>query len=139
MLKSLLRTFIFTLLSLLVAQFIIGGFVFSGETNLTALIVVIVLALLNFTITPLLGLLSLPVKGPGYIFLGLVLNLVVFFVLSEYLPGFSVGATEMAELNIFGFVLPSKSLSQTWALVLSALVFVLCFGFFRWLCSDKKK
>ena len=48
-----------------------------------------------------------------------------------------VGAT-VTELIIFGFVLPSKSLTKTWALVFAALLFTLILNFFAWLCRGRK-
>ena len=135
--KVILKAFIFSYLSLFATQQIIGGFVFEGDKNITVFLVILALALLNVFIMPVLGVLSLPHKGPGALFLSFILNLIVMYMLTVFLPTFYVHDANVSELIIFGVVLPSKSLTKFWALIFSSLLFVVILNFFKWICSNK--
>jgi uncharacterized membrane protein YvlD (DUF360 family) len=135
--KNLLKITIFSYMSIFATQSIIGGFVFGGDRNITLLLVLIALSLLNVFVLPILSILSLPHKGPGSIFLIFILNLIVIFMMTSFIPSFSVQETVVSQLIIFGFVLPSKSLTKIWSLVFSALLFTVILSFFRWLSSNK--
>ena len=136
--KTFLRTFIFCGISVYLTQIIIDAFNFEGETNIAFFAVLIALTLVNLFSPLVLKLLSLPTHGPGYIFLSFVLNLVVLYIITLFIPSFSVEEATVPELIIFGVVLPSKSLTKTYALVFSALLFVLLLNFFGWLCKGRK-
>jgi uncharacterized membrane protein YvlD (DUF360 family) len=137
--KNLLKILVYSFISVYVVQIIFGSFVFGGNSNMSLLLVLISLTVLNVFIPPILSILSLPYKGPGGLFLTFVLNLVVFYMLTILLPSFYIRATSVAELNIFGFVLPSKSLTKSWSLVFSALLYVVVLHFLKWLGVSKKK
>lgn len=136
--KNILKILVYSFISIYVVQIIIGGFVFGGNSNMTLLLLLIALTILNVFIPPVLSVLSLPYRGPGGLFLTFVLNLVVLYMLTILLPSFAVKATSVSELNIFGFVLPSKSLTKTWSLVFSALLYVIIVHFLKWLSLGKK-
>lgn len=136
--KALLRTLLFSYIALYLTQQIIGGLSFGDNYNINLLLVLVALTILNLFIFPILKILALPVKGPGFLFLRFVLNLVVLFVLTFFIPGFSIEPTFVSELLFFGIVLPSKSLSPQGALIFSSLLFVIILNFFMWLCAKKK-
>lgn len=135
--KLILRTFVYSYISLYVTQIVIGGFVLGGNYNVTLFLLLLAVTLLNVFLSPILSLLGLPKKGPSALFMSFIMNLIVFYMLTVLIPSFSVHATTLSELLFFGFVLPSKSLTKTWSLVLSSLLFVLLLQFFRWLGASK--
>lgn len=136
--KNILKVLVYVYISLFVVQQIIGGFVFGGNSNITFLLIIVTLTILNVFIPPILSILSLPYSGPGGMFLTLVLNLIVVYMLTVLLPSFTVTRSVVAELNILGFVLPSKNLTKFWSLVFSALLFTIIFSFMKWLGTAKK-
>jgi hypothetical protein len=136
--KTFLKTFIFSGISIYLTSVIIDAFNFDGETNMTFFAVLLALTFVNVFGSMVLKLLSLPTSGPGYVFLSFVLNLVVLYILTLFIPSFYVEEANVTELIIFGVVLPSKSLTKTWALVFSALLFTLILNFFGWLCRGRK-
>lgn len=137
--KSLIRGIIFSYIALYTTQIIIGGFLFIDAKNITLLVVLGALTLLNVFLTPLLSLLSLPSNGPLGIFLRFILNLILFYLMSIIVPDFSIVGANISGLNILGVVLPSKSLTPTWSLVFSTLLFVIIYVFFNWLTTNSKK
>jgi hypothetical protein len=125
------------MIAIYLTQEVIGAFSFGSGGNITFLLVLAALTIVNIFGPLVLRILSLPSYGLGFLFLIFVLNVSVLYVITIMLPSFSVGTAFVSELNIFGFVLPSKSLSRTGALVFSALLFVLILNFFNWLSPKK--
>jgi len=136
MIKSIVRAFVFSLLSVRITQYIMDGFEFGGGLR-TYLLVIIGLTLLYFLLRPVLTVISLPTDGVGFLFLSFVLTLITLYVLTLFVSSFSVKATTISDLVIFGFVLPSKDLSSLWSSVFSALMLSIVFTFFDWLCSKR--
>ncbi len=137
--KKILKIFVYSYISLYVTQSVINGFFFGGSHNITFLLVLVGVALLNTFLPPILNILSLPDSGPGGIFLSFLMNLIVLYMLTVLLPFFDLQASVISELIIFGIVLPSKSLTKLSAMVFSALLFVVVFNFFKWLGSSASK
>lgn len=137
--KKILKMFVYSYISLYVTQSVINGFFFGGSHNITFLLVLTGVALLNTFLPPILNILSLPDAGPGGIFLSFLMNLIVFYMLTVLLPFFDVQASTISELIIFGIVLPSKSLTKLSSMIFSALLFVVVFNFFKWLGASKSK
>lgn len=136
MIKTVIRLALFGTISLQISQYVIGSFSFGHVTSL--LLFIIALTVLYFLMRPLLIIISLPSEGPGYLFMSFLLTLITCYVLTLFIPMFGIRATTISELNIFGFVLPSKSLNAVWSLVFSALLISVLMFFFNWLCQTKK-
>jgi uncharacterized membrane protein YvlD (DUF360 family) len=136
--RTALRTFVFMYIAVRVAQSVIGGFVFSGEKLQTLLLIVVALSALYFFIRPVLAIISLPTHGVGFLFLSFILTTVLLYVLTVFIQDFSLKSSNLSDLIIFGFVLPSKSLTATMSTVFSALVISTVCTFFEWLCHKGK-
>ena len=133
--KSLLRVLVFTAISLYTAQYFIGPFSF--DSQITILLLVISVSLLNFLIRPALSIVSMPTKGLGFLFFDFVLTFAILYVSTRYMPGFSIKAVSLPSLIISGFVLPSKDLTGLWSGVFSALTISIVYTFLEGLCSKK--
>lgn len=119
------------------AQLIVGGWELGENYQQTLTLIVISIALMNMFIVPILKVIGLPNEGLSFLFLSFALTLVLLYILPMFLGGFRVSSTELAQLRIFGFVLPSKELTPTWAVVYSALVVSLVYNFLGWLFEKK--
>lgn len=135
--KALLRVLTFVFISVLVSQYILGSFDYNGNTNRTTILIVVALTLLYFFLKPVLVIIGLPNKGLGFAFLLLVTTSLVLYVLTVFLPDFYIKATTLQNLNIFGFVLPSKDLTSFWSGIFSALVISIVYTYFDWLSSKR--
>ena len=116
-------------------MYVIDAFSFGDSPEKSFVLVVLALSLLYYFLKPILAVVSLPRKGVGFLFLSFVMTLVILQVLTLFIPSFSITETELADLIVFGFVLPSKSLTGLWSGVFSALLLSLIFVFFDWLCD----
>ncbi len=99
----------------------------------------VAMTILYFFMRPLLALVGMPDHGVGYLFMSFVVTGVLTYVLTLFIPLFSLRATTISELIIFGFVLPSKHLNVIWSATFSALLISVLMMFFNWLCEIKKK
>lgn len=136
MVRSVIRAFVFSLLSVRITQYVMDSFDFADGVR-TYLLVIVGLTLLYFLLRPVLTVISLPTEGVGFLFLSFVLTLITLYVLTLFVSSFSVKATTISDLVVFGFVLPSKDLSSIWSSVFSALMLSIVFTFFDWLCSKR--
>lgn len=135
--KSLLRVFVFTAISLIATQKLINGFSFSERDINTLLLVVIALTMVNLFLGPVAKLIALPAEGLGYLLLSFAISLAVLFALTLFIPGFSAQSSNVGDLLILGVVIPSKRLPITWSFALSVLLFTVLYRFFNWLCAKK--
>jgi len=135
--RWVLRSLIFSYATVFVAQELIGGFSFGGNSQQTMLLIMLGIALLNMFILPIFKVLGLPAHGVSFLVLNFVLTLVILYVLTMFVSDFEIVSTELAKLRIFGYVLPSKELTVMWATVYSALVISMVFHFLEWLCDKR--
>ncbi len=63
----------------------------------------------------------------------------MLYLLKVFLPQFEVGVGKTPELLIFGFMIPSFSLSEMWALVVSSAVLTFIYKTLIWLGAVKEK
>ena len=133
--KSFLRTFVFTIISVLLTQYLIESFSFGSNYNRNLLLIVLALSLLYKFIKPLFGIISLPTYGLGFLFLNFVLSLLIFYILTVFISGFKIREAVFPELIILGFMLPSKQLSLLQTFVYSSLFVSFLYTFFDWLCE----
>ncbi|MBI2414701.1 hypothetical protein HYV31_02580 [candidate division WWE3 bacterium] len=135
--RLVLRSLFFSYISLYVAQTLVGGFFFGLESQKTLTFVVLTIALLNMFIIPLLKVLGLPHRGIMFLLLSIVLTSIVFYILPMFINGFRLLESTLAQLRIFGFVLPSRHLSVLEATLASGFFVALVFHFFEWLVEKR--
>ncbi|MFZ2664238.1 MAG: hypothetical protein WAX66_02660 [Patescibacteria group bacterium] len=135
--KKIIRTALFVFLSLYSIQFFVKPFEYGGDYIKTMFLVVLALTLLYLFLKPLVSIVSLPAKGITYIFIVFITTTIVFYVLTTILNGFSVHASTLPGLTIFGYVLPSKGLDGIWTMVFSGLMTSILYLFLESLCSKK--
>lgn len=133
--KSLLKTFIFALISIQVTQYLIGSFSFGSNPGRNLILILIALTLLYRFIKPLFSMISLPKDGIGFLFLDFALTLIIFYVLTVFISGFKLKEAVFPELLILGFMLPSKQLTLLQTFIYSALFVSFLYTFFDWLCE----
>lgn len=133
----IIRHVLIAYVSLQAAVRVVGGLDFGDNYNQTVILIVVALVLLNIFMIPLFRILSLPHYGIGFMFLNLILTLVVLYALTYFLPEFRIVTSELPELSIFGYVLPSKKLTVFWSAAYSALTIGLVYHFIEWLFEKR--
>jgi hypothetical protein len=133
--KSFVRSFVFAYISLTVVQSLLKGF--SLELK-AMLFVVLAFTLLDFFMVPILKTVSLPEKGPVFIIINSFLVFTTSFLLTLFIPNFSFVATTTPQLIIFGFMIPSKSLTPLFAAAATAFFYSVSLSFLNWLGRCKR-
>lgn len=135
--RGILRTFTFVLISLFSTNYVLSA-LFYGSDQKTFIIVALALTLLFYLGKPLLATFGLPTKGVGFLFIATILSTLTIYVLTIFLPDFTIMETTLSDLIIFGFILPSKSLTVFWSALFSAFILSMVYTLFEWLCASKK-
>ena len=131
--KSALRVFVFVFIAIQAGQYVTNSFNYASVFWLFW-VSISVLYLLS---KPILKLVLLPTQGLVYVFLLFLLTSVLIYILPEFLTGFYIRPTSLSGLIIFGFMLPSKSLTSFWSGVFSAFIVSTVYTFLQGLCSKK--
>lgn|GEM_PF-593782 len=137
--KSALRTVLFTYLSVIVSQRVVSALIFTGNSNQSLYLFVLGLSALYFFSRPVLRMLSLPHDGVGFIFMTFIMTIILTYAFTIFVPLLVLVPTTLSHLIIFGFVLPSKSLTAFWAGVFSSLLIAVVYTFLDWLCPRNNK
>ena len=134
MIKTVIKTLVFTILSIQLANYIVGGLSYTFEAFI---LIILALTMLILFLRPISGIVGLPSRGIGYMFLFFVLSIILLYSLSTIIPFFYIKPATLSGLVIYGYALPSKSLSIIGSSIFSALLFVVVYTFFDWLSSSK--
>lgn len=135
--KTALRTILFSYLAVLTSQNIINAISYKGDTNQSFYLFVLALSALYFFIRPMLKIVALPSEGIGFLFMNFVLTVILLQALIAFVPVMVLLPSEISDLIIFGFVLPSKSLTAFWSGVFVSLIISTVYTFLDWLCPKK--
>lgn len=130
--KSILRNIFINLISLFVVSKTLGGITFSD--NLSVLFwAALCLSLFNLIVKPILNLLLMPINLLTLGAFRWVINVIVLYLVTLFVPGFSIGGIAFPGLAVSGFIIPAINLSFFWSLILLSFVIEIATGFFAWL------
>lgn len=135
--RFVLRSVLISYVAVKASELLVNGMNFGADYNRNLFLVILAVTVLNIFMIPLFKILSLPHFGVGFIFLNLVLTLVIMYVLTMFLPDFSIEETTLSELSIFNFVLPSKHLTVFWSVLYTGLCISLVYHFIEWLFEKR--
>jgi hypothetical protein len=136
--KRILRPLTFSIVSLGITQYLIGGFDFGSNAILSVSLIVIAFSLLLMFLRPLLGLISLPTAGVIYVLILILMSSIIFYVLTVFIPGYALLESTLPQFTLFGIVLPSKVISPASSALYSGLVFGIFSNYLSWLTEKKK-
>lgn len=86
--KSIVRTIIVTILSILLLSWVLPGL--SVANTVTLLLAGVVLAILNMTLRPFLKIIFLPINLVTLGLFGWVVNVIVLYIAMWLVPGFTI-------------------------------------------------
>lgn len=133
--KSLLRSFIINLAALSIAVMVIPGFANTGGAK-TLIIAILVLAVINLFIRPVISLLLLPIN---LITLGAfrwLINVIVMALLTALVLDLKISSFVFDGIDYQGFVVPAMQISRFWTLVLVSLSLSASNAFLFWLAKE---
>jgi uncharacterized membrane protein YvlD (DUF360 family) len=137
--KKVLRSITFTLIALYFTGELINGFHYSGDELYAFLLIALGFSLVNYFFPILARFLSLPSSGIFSIIISVGINFLMLYLFDKFVPQFAVTSGSTPNLNIFGFMLPSMSLTEMWAMVLSSALLSTIYTGLNWLGKPKKE
>ncbi len=130
--KSLFRNIFLNFLSLLLISKLTLAINFS-ENFVILFWAALCLTLFNLLIKPLLNLLMTPINLLTLGAFRWVINVVVLFLVTIFVPGFKIVSFNFNGLSLSGFVIPSFHLTFFWSLVLVSFIVEIINSLFLWL------
>jgi hypothetical protein len=137
--KKIIKTFVFTFISLYFTGILFNGFNYSGDVLYAFLLIVLGLGVVNYFFPIMARFLSLPHGGIFSIIISTGLNFIMLYLFDKFVPQFSVGEGNTPSLIIFGFVLTSIGLTEMWLMVLSSASLTSIYKGLFWLSTGKEK
>jgi len=123
--KSILRTILFYGIALYIVSQIFRGLKITGGIK-TIVIGGAIFALLSLVLRPILKIISLPFTVVTFGLFSFLLNAVILYILTIFVPEIQVHSFTLEKMRFEGFSLPQVSLNSIFAFVfLSAIIGIL--------------
>lgn len=119
--KSFLRSILFNLFGLWLTSQILPGLIIVGDWK-TILGGGIVLSLLMLLVKPILKILFIPINFLTFGLLSWFVNVIVFYLLTVFVPQIIIKSWTFTGVNLQGFVIPAINISYFFSLILTALI-----------------
>jgi|SRR6185369_15963049 len=129
--KSLIRRFLFTTISLYIISRIFPQVSFASTGVLISTGVVLVL--LTLFVKPFLKILLLPVNLITFGLFAWVINIIVIYLAILLVPGFHINAISIPSFELGIFIFPSFEFSKFWSLFFVSFLVSFGNGFLAWL------
>lgn len=130
--KLILRTFLLNALILFVTASLLPGLKIAGGLQ-GALIGGIALSLLSFLVKPVLNILTLPFNLITFGAFSFVVNAIILYLLTVFVPQILVVPFVFPGVDIAGFIIPRISFAQVPAYLVVSLVISVMMSFILWL------
>ncbi len=130
--KSFLRTVLFNSFSLFVLSQVIPGFKVSGGL-VTFLFGGLALSILFIVIKPILNLLTLPLNLVTLGMFSFLSNVIIFYLLTVFVPQIGITAFTFEGINYAGFVIPKMAVNVIISFIVVAVGQSLVVTFLSWL------
>lgn len=132
--KSFIRKFVLSIISLYITSKLITGFKISQDFSILAKISFL-FTILNFFVKPVIKVLTLPLNFVSFGLFSLIINGLTIYLLTYFSPEVKITPWYFPGLNYKGFALPSYNFSFFYTLILISLVVSLIINFFSWICK----
>lgn len=130
--KSLLRNTIINALSLYFLALIFSGVQVVGGLA-TYLIGGFVLSIMFNVLKPIIGILSLPLNILTLGTFSFLINVLIFYIATQLIPGLSIKGFIYPGIVVSGFVIPRIALNTFFAYIAAAFAQSILVSFFSWL------
>lgn len=130
--KSILRSIFINLASMFIIAKTLGGIAFSDKIAVLFW-AALCLSVFNIIVKPVLNLLLMPINLLTLGAFRWVINVIVLFLVTIFVPGFVIGGIVFPGLAVSGFIIPAINLSFFWSLILLSFVIEIMTGFISWI------
>lgn len=117
--KQHLLAFIISIVAFVIATFFLPGLNYGGSSD-TLVRAAIVFGLLNTFLRPVLKIILLPLNFLTLGLLGGLTGLILLWLVSVLVPGFTITTSHFAGLNLAGLNLPAYELNQVLTIIFGA-------------------
>lgn len=132
--KPIVRNMAINAFALSILPGLLSGVHITGGL-LTLLIGGLVLSIMNFTVRPVLHIFTLPLNFMTFGMFSFVINVILLYLLTVFIPQISVSAFVYKGLSFFGFVIPRIDLNTITAYFLASFVLSGIEGGVKWLIA----
>lgn len=130
--KTLLKNTVMYALVLSLLPMMFSGVTVSGGFT-TYVLGGIILSLLFLLLRPILQLVTLPLHIITFGMFAFVINMIIIYLLTVFLPQISIQAFTYPGISFFGFIVPKIAFNTFFAYLLVAVVFSLIINMIQWL------
>lgn len=130
--KSFFRNCLFNGFSIFFLSLILSGVKVNGGIT-TYILGGVALTLLLAILKPVLNLLALPLNIVTLGMFSFLTNVIIFYLLTVFVTGISIGAFTFSGFSYSGFVIPSIYFNTLFAFIITAFFQALCVSFLNWL------
>jgi putative membrane protein len=130
--KSIFRGIVFYSVALFLTAQILEGVRISGGLA-TYLVGGIVLSILFFLVKPILSIVTLPLNIITLGLFSFIINAVILYLLTIFVPDISVTSFTFSGLSFLGFVVPRFSINNFFAFVTASISISFIVEFLKWL------
>lgn len=132
--KSIFRHLVINSISIGILAYLLPGVSYNDDLR-TLISASLILALINTFIKPLLKLLFLPINLLSLGIFGWIINVIVLYLTTFLVPGFSIVGYSVGPANIFGLVIPIITLSEFWGLIFASFALNIIATFTSWVLN----
>lgn len=133
--KGILRRFVFYTTALFLSSLLLSGLIIHGGVT-TYVIGGIVLSLMMLLLKPILSILSFPLNMITFGFFSIVVNGIILFLLTIFVPQIAVHPFAIPHLSLFGFSTPMIALNKWLAFLVASLVISGVYSLVSWLSAE---
>ena len=130
--KGIIRTIAIYTGSLVLLPYIIPGVRIDGNW-LTFLFAGIILALLYTLLKPILKIISFPLNIATFGLFSLVINVVIFYLLTVFVPQITIHSFVFSGVSYAGFSIPKIAVNEFFSYILAALCILLITSGIKWI------
>lgn len=130
--KAIARKILYYAFGLFLLTLIVGGFHINDQP-LTLIYGGIVLAVLTTILRPVLDFFSLPLRIGTLGFFSIIVDALILYLLTLFVPQITLTAFRFSGSNIYGFIIPAIAFNTFFAYVVSAALLTGIVSFVYWL------
>lgn len=130
-----MRRFVYYTTALFLTSLLLSGLRITGGIP-SYIIGGIILSLMMFLLKPILSILSFPLNMITFGFFSIVVNGIILFLLTIFVPQINVYPFTIPAVSFFGFATPAIDLNKWFAFLVASLVVSGVYSLLTWLTTD---
>lgn len=130
--KALLRSFLINTVAIFFTAKVISGLSYSNRLE-TLFWAGLGLTLINLLVKPIIKLLTLPINLLTLGIFSWAIDVLMLYIVTLLVPGFSIGAFPFPGFSRYGFVIPPFYVSTLLSFIFSSIIISFIVSFLSWL------